>query len=118
MKQGDIVWTRVGTAGAVVESFRMLGLVKVRWPWGVAMAQWGDVLRDPPAIAATAESVLREENAAHRDEVRRAMANVRDACATACAEVLAEAQASGVGTIGAGARACLDAITALDPGRL
>lgn len=55
-----------------------------------------------------------------RAEVRAAKANVRDACATACAEVEAAANADqyGDGSIyrarGAGAQACIDAIAALD----
>jgi hypothetical protein len=114
MKQGDKVWSAGGVEGEVVVTFPDLGLVNVRWPWGVATVAAHEVSAAPPHAPPTEVTALREENAALRASVAKAKANVRDACALACGAISEEQQAAGHPAIAKGADKCIDAIAALD----
>jgi len=118
MKQGDKVWSAGGVEGEVVVAFPDLGLVNVQWSWGVDTATMREVSTTAPDAPATEVTALREENAALRASVAKAKANVRDACATACAEVLARQTSDRFGEDYLArekvAEQCVDAIAALD----
>lgn len=121
MKTGDAVWAvgpgwREGEQGEVLEMVTP-AVARVRWATGEEKTAWIHDLRTTPPPTSV-EAKLREQIAALQTEVRRAKGNVRDACATACAEVEARYHADRFGTGSAeralGAQECAEAIAALD----
>lgn len=120
MKTGDAVWAvgpgwREGEQGEVLEMVTP-AVARARWATGEEKTAWiHDLRTTPPPVSV--EAKLREQIASLQAEVRRAKANVRDACATACATVRAEygdpydPMSTGKAE---GAEECAEAIAALD----